>query len=391
MGYPQPSAASSTLADASTRSRIAVTMHRPVPALANAFDVPDLNAHLLSLATAAPPHVVTQLEAATHTGRIYGGRFPDYERLANVFETSGVRERHAARPLDWYLDGRDFQERTAAYLEAAVDLFCEAAERALGRAGLAAVDIGTIVTVSSTGIATPSLEARAAKRLGFGPNVRRVPVFGLGCAGGVTGLAIAARLAAAEPGRNVLLVVVELCTLSVRIDKPDKANLVAVALFGDGAAAAVLRAGDAPVPGRPVVKDATERMWPDTLDLMGWDVDGVGFSVIFDRTIPPFVEAEVGTAVRAVLDGFGLTRGDIGRFVCHPGGAKVILALEQALGVAPGTLDHERAVLRSFGNMSAPTVLFVLERVMADGLPPRALVSALGPGFTLGCALIETP
>jgi alkylresorcinol/alkylpyrone synthase len=352
--------------------------------------VQNLNVSLLSLKTAAPPHVIRQADVAKHAAKVFGGSFRDYERLGKVFETSGVSQRRSAMPLEWYLDERKFEERTLAYLEVAADLFCEAANKALDAAGLTARDIDTVVTISSTGIATPSLEARAAGRMGFRPDARRVPVFGVGCAGGVTGLAIASRLAAIEPGSRVLLVVVELCTLSARIDKPDKTNLVAVALFGDGAAAAVLQAGREPQPGVPVVRAAAEHMWPDTTGLMGWDVDAAGFSVVLDRAVPPFVQGHVAEVVDRMLDGWGLARADIGRFVCHPGGAKVITALEAAMGAPRGSLDHERAVLKEFGNMSAPTVLFILERVMAEGLPKRAVATALGPGFTLSAALLET-
>jgi alkylresorcinol/alkylpyrone synthase len=350
----------------------------------------DHKAAILALATAAPPHVIRQSDVAVHAGGVFGGAFRDYDRLARVFETSGVVERRSALPLEWYLRERAFEERTAAYLTAATDLFCEAAQRALDEAGLPAAAVDTVVTVSSTGIATPSLEARAADRLGFRPDIRRVPVFGLGCAGGASGLGVAARLAAAEPGGVVLLVVVELCTLSVRIDKPDKANLVAVALFGDGAAAAVLQSGARPPPGTPVVRGAAERSWPGTLGLMGWDVDASGFSVIFDRAIPPFAEANVGPAMDGFLALWDRPRTDIGRYVCHPGGAKVITALESALAVAAGSLDHERRVLASYGNMSAPTVLFVLKEAMKAGLPQWSVAAALGPGFTFSAALIET-
>ena len=183
----------------------------------------------------------------------------------------------------------------------------------------------------------------------------------------------------------MLLVVVELCTLSVRLDKADKANLVAVALFGDGAAAAVLRAdGEAGV----AIEGGGERTWPGTLDIMGWSVDREGLGVIFDRAIPPFAEENLAPAVDAILAGQGLGRADIDRFVCHPGGTKVVAAIEGALDLPPGSLDHERAVLAEYGNMSAPTALFVLERVLAAGMPDRIALTALGPGFTLSCATL---
>jgi alkylresorcinol/alkylpyrone synthase len=349
----------------------------------------DLNAAILSLATDAPPHIITQTDVARHASTVFSGAFRDYERLAKVFETSGVLERRSALPLEWYLTERSFEARTEAYLRVATDLFISVARKALDAAGLSGSDIDAVVTVSSTGIATPSLEARAAEALAFRPDVRRVPVFGLGCAGGASGLGIAARQAAAEPGSTVLLVVVELCTLSVRIDKPDKANLVAVALFGDGAAAAVLRSGDAP-PGVPVVRQAAERSWPGTLGLMGWDVDASGFSVIFDRAIPPFAEEHVGPAMGEMLARWQRPKEAIGRYVCHPGGQKVITALEGALGAPAGSLDHERDVLARYGNMSAPTVLFVLERAVRQGLPRTSVAAALGPGFTFSTALLET-
>ena len=350
-----------------------------------------LNAALLSLATVAPEHVIRQSDVAYHAAKVFGGALRDYERLSKVFDTVGVSERHAVLPLEWYLTEQRFTERTSAYIAAATDLFCEAASKALDQAELKASDIATVVTVSSTGIATPSLEARAAARLGFRADVRRVPVFGLGCAGGVTGLAIAARLAEAAPGEVVLLVVVELCTLSVRLDKPDKANLVALSLFGDGAAAAVLRSQPRGESDVPVVRFTAERIWPNTIDLMGWDVDATGFVVIFDRAIPPFVESHIGDAMREILHSWHLAPADIDRFVCHPGGAKVITALETALGAESGILDHERYVLRHFGNMSAPTVLFVLERVLQAGTPKRLVTTALGPGFTFSTACIESP
>jgi len=174
-------------------------------------------------------------------------------------------------------------------------------------------------------------------------------------------------------------VVIELCTLASRPDSLTKSNIVATALFGDGAAACVLRAGDG---GLAEIEGAGEYTWPDTLDLMGWDVDPQGFGVIFARAIPPFAEANLGAAVTNLLRVQGLCLGDVNRFVCHPGGVKVILALERALSLREGALDHERDVLSRYGNMSAPTVFFVLERVLEAGLPPRTVLSALGPGFT---------
>ncbi|PTE15797.1 type III polyketide synthase, partial [Cereibacter changlensis JA139] len=200
------------------------------------------------------------------------------------------------RPVEWYLRPMGWEERNAAYTEVAMALFTEAAGRALEQAGLKASEIDTVVTVSSTGVATPSIDARVADAMGFRSDVERAPVFGLGCAGGVTGLSLASRLAQSRPGSAVLVVAVELCSLSFRLDKLTKENIVATALFADGAAACVLRSGEG---GLARVEMSGQHTWPDTLDIMGWSVDATGLGVIFDRAIPPFAEANVAPAIAA--------------------------------------------------------------------------------------------
>ena len=341
---------------------------------------------ILALATATPPHILWQRDVATTARAMFGGRYSDFERMAKVLDTTGVIKRHAAMPLDWFFEPRGWPERTQAYLRAANEMFVAATRDALAAAGLLADEIDTIVTVSSTGIATPSLEARAAGELGFRADVCRVPVFGLGCAGGVTGLAIAARLAQSRPGTNVLFVAIELCTLAFRLDELTKANIVATSLFGDGAAACILRAGDG---GDVFVEASGEHLWPDSLDIMGWNIDPQGFGVVFQRSIPAFARANMRGAVDGILERMQLPLADIERLVCHPGGTKVINALESAFSLQQGCLDHEREILAQFGNMSAPTVLFVLERVLAAKRPARALMTSLGPGFTASCVALR--
>lgn len=334
---------------------------------------------LLSISTAVPPIVLRQDEAKALAARLFGARPALFERLAPVFDNAGIDKRHIAQPTTWYEGDHGWSERNRVYLEAAESLYIEAAQKALELAGVGAGEVDALVTVSTTGIATPSLEARVAGRMGFRNDVERVPIFGLGCAGGVSGLATAARLANA-PGKLVLFVTVELCSTSIRLDKLSKANIVATALFGDGAAACLLRGGDAPGVAR--IEGGGEILWPDTLGIMGWDVEDPGLGVIFDRAIPPFVEGNMAKAVDQIAGKLGLRRAEIGRFTCHPGGAKVVAALEQSLKLGEGALDHERVVLRDYGNMSAPTVLFALEKLMEAGMPERTMLLALGPGFT---------
>jgi alkylresorcinol/alkylpyrone synthase len=202
----------------------------------------------------------------------------------------------------------------------------------------------------------------------------------------VTGLATAARLASAEPGSRWLFVTVETCSISIRLDSDDPAAIVATALFGDGAAAAVVStAGE----GIASIRGAGEKLWPDTLGIMGWRVEDPGLAVIFDRAIPPFVKGELAQAVDTILSGLDLTRVDFDRLCCHPGGTKVVDAIENALELGVGTLDLERQVLHDQGNMSAPTVLFVLKALIARGLPERVMMTAFGPGFTCAGLVLE--
>ena len=333
-----------------------------------------------------PPYHVEQPVAKARAREMFGGRKALFDRLGGVFDNAVIDRRFLVAPVDWYREPHGWAERARIYEAACEALFETAALDAIARAGLEAAAIDGILFVSTTGIATPSIDARVAPRLNFRANVRRVPLFGLGCAGGVSGLATAARLATGEPGSRWLFVTVETCSISIRLDSDDPAGLVATALFGDGAAAAVVSTdGD----GIARIAHSGERLWPDTLGIMGWRVEDPGLAVIFDRAIPPFIEAELAEAVDSILAEGGLDRNDIAGFCCHPGGAKVVDAIESALGLDRGTLDREREVLREYGNMSAPTVLFVLDRLLERGLPGRTMMTAFGPGFTCAGLVLE--
>jgi alkylresorcinol/alkylpyrone synthase len=341
---------------------------------------------LLSLATAVPPQVVEQSEAKARAREAWGGNKDLFDRLAPVFDNAGIARRHIVAPQDWYMSGHGWHDRNALYLEASEKMFVEAATAAIEKAGLLPRDIDGVVTVSTTGIATPSLEARAFTKVGFRKSIRRVPVFGLGCAGGVNGLAIAARMAAADPGSHWLFVCIETCSISIRLDSDDPAAIVATALFGDGAAATVVTAGEHSLAR---ITGSAEKLWPDTLRIMGWDVEDPGLKVVFDRAIPPFVEEQLAEAVDEMCAEMGTSRDQIDRFCCHPGGVKVIDAIETALHLNQGELNLEREVLRDYGNMSAPTVMFVLERLLERGLPNKVMMTAFGPGFTCAGMLLE--
>ncbi len=337
---------------------------------------------LLSLATANPPYVLHQEDVRAFVRSVFPDQTTAIDRLLPVYRNAGISTRYSCVPLEWYADRHGWKDRQRLFLDNALDLIESAAQDALDKAGLKAAEIDAVVAVSTSGIATPSLDALLIERMGLRPDVSRLPIFGLGCGGGVIGLARAADLAARGV---VLFVVVELCGLTFRRNDVSKSNIVATALFGDGAAAAVIAADGT----GPAIVDSGEYTWPGTLDVMGWRVEEDGFGVLFSRDIPALIRDRFGDALAGYLRAHGRSLADYDGFACHPGGAKVVAALEQVLELRPGAMREARAVLRDYGNMSAATVLFVLDRVLAGGARGRYLVSALGPGFTAAFLTLE--
>jgi alkylresorcinol/alkylpyrone synthase len=341
-----------------------------------------------SLVTATPPNHVPQAVAMERAREVFASRMPFFAQLEQVFINAAIDTRHSCLPVAWFMGPADFEEKTRLYVEHATALAKEAAEKALGAAGLAAHEIDAIVFVSSTGISTPSIDARLMNLMPFRRDVMRLPIFGLGCAGGVLGLTRAGQIARSQPGMNCLLIVVELSSLAFRYDRLTKSNLVACALFGDGAAAAILTSGSEGG-GSVTLGGGGEHCWPDTIDVMGWNIDANGLDVIFQQSIPQIVADDYPAALQGFLDRQKLTLDEIDRPCCHPGGAKVMDELEKVFGYEPLTLEAERKVLRENGNMSAPTVLFVLDELLRSGATGKLLLSALGPGFTAAFQLVD--
>ncbi|HYM32723.1 MAG TPA: 3-oxoacyl-[acyl-carrier-protein] synthase III C-terminal domain-containing protein [Candidatus Cybelea sp.] len=337
------------------------------------------------MATAVPPYVLHQDAVARGANRIFARSFPDFGRLAPVYENAAIETRHSCVPIEWYFAPKSFEERNRLYIENAVSLLAEAAEQAVADADLAIGDIDGLVVASTSGIATPSLDALLMERLPFRRDVQRLPIFGLGCAGGVIGLARAAQLALSAPGKRYLFLVVELCGLNFRHGDRTKSNVVATALFGDGAAAAVVSCEAR----GPAITGWGEHTWPNSLDVMGWDVTNDGLKVVFSRDIPTLVRKKMREVIDQFLKQNGLRLGDIDTFVCHPGGAKVLDALEEVFELQRGGLTHSRDILRRFGNMSAATVMFVLKEALAANAARRYLLSTLGPGFTSGLLVLD--
>jgi alkylresorcinol/alkylpyrone synthase len=344
-----------------------------------------MQVRLAALATRVPEHRFSQTEARTRAAALFADAMPDVDRLLPLFDNAGIEWRYSAQPIAWHTEGHGFAIRNTSFIAAAEGLLADAARTAIARAGIEPDGVDAVVCVCSTGIATPSLDARIAERLGLRHDVERTPLFGLGCAGGALGLSRAAALARANPGSRVLFLVVELCTLALRLSDRTKANLVACALFGDGAAAAILSTD---LPG-PRLGISGEHRWNGTLEVMGWQVEDDGLGVLFSVKVPEIARQHTRAATLAFLERHGLDYTAVDRFICHPGGAKVVDALERAYELEPGTLADARAVLRDYGNMSAATVLFVLVRALREPGWRRGLLTAMGPGFCAAYQMIE--
>lgn len=336
---------------------------------------------ILSVASAVPPYRIGQEEVKDFARSMFGGTHRDIERLMPLFDNVHVEGRNFCVPLEWFDGHHTFPERNDLYVKNALELSEKAVRRAMDRAKVEAGDIGAIFFVSTTGFATPSLDSKLLSALGLSTHTRRVPVWGLGCAGGAAGLALAADHARLYPEKAVLLVTVELSGLTFQRDDPSKANLISTSLFADGAAAVVVGRGEE----GPELLGSRSTTWPDTEDVMGWELIETGLKVKLSRDVPGIVREKFRDDLAGACASLGLDIQDLEHFVLHPGGAKVLDAFEEVLGMRPGSLVHPRGVLRERGNMSAPTVLFILERFLeGDDNPPGGLgvLSAMGPGFS---------
>ena len=339
---------------------------------------------LLAVKTAVPPYTIDQSEAAPRARALFAGR-RDIDRMMPIFVNTGIDRRYSCVPIDWYLAPHGWKDRTELYVTNAVNLLEEVTIKLLDELKLSRDDIDAIVVASTTGIATPSLDALVIERMRLRRDIRRLPIFGLGCAGGVIGISRAVDMARGRPGSKVLFLTAELCALTFRKDDLSKSNVVAAALFGDGAAGAIISTdGEGPRFGA-----SGEHTWPDSLAIMGWDVEEDGLKALFSQSIPSLVANEYRTVLGDFLRKADLELSDIEAFACHPGGAKVLDALEDAFGIARGALTDSRSVLRDHGNMSAVTVMFVLERMNIVTSGKRTLMTALGPGFSAVFQVLE--
>jgi alkylresorcinol/alkylpyrone synthase len=346
---------------------------------------------ILSVSSFKPPYEVKQEQAVELTRSLFNEKYQDIERLLKVFQNGEIEKRNVCMPLDWYGKEHDFEDRNQLYIEHAVDFGIQAVLSCLQGDGMLEVPIeasiiDAIFFISSSGISTPSIDARIMNRIPFRDDTKRIPIWGLGCAGGAAGISRASEYCRAFPEANVLVLSVELCSLTFQKDDYSKSNLVGVSLFSDGVACALITGDESSVKARktmPSIITTTSKLMPESEEVMGWDVKNNGLYVVFSKSIPAIITKWLGPFVHDFLGNYGLTQGDITHFIAHPGGKKVLEAYESALGFDQTKTAISREVLRENGNMSSPTVLYVLEKFMKN--EPVAgeygLMAALGPGF----------
>ncbi len=344
---------------------------------------------IASVATAVPSNILSQEQAAERARKI----FPQFNRLGALYSNTGINQRYSVEPQEWYLQPHSWEERMASYQYNALELLEQVATQSVAEAGLALRDIDAIVTNTITGLSIPSLEARLMNRLGFRPDVERLPIFGLGCGGGVAGLSRATRMAQARPGTNVLFLTVDLCTLCMRVNDPSLAMFVSAALFGDGAAGVVLssRTGDKRGKNatRARVSAQGEYFWSNTEHIMGWDIKDDGFGVVLSPELPALMRERLGEALFPFLAREGLSLADFDGFLFHPGGSKVLETAEDTLGLSRDQIRYSWEVLNEYGNMSSATALLVMKAALADAAQGRYLLAAFGPGFSAYFIVLE--
>lgn len=316
---------------------------------------------------------------------------PEFRRFAM---SSGVESRHTALPLSRYADLSGFSEANDAFIGVALELAEQALLQALEQAGVHPSEVDIVFSTTVTGLAVPTLEARLAKRVGLRQDVKRVPLFGLGCVAGAAGVARMHDYLRAFPDQVGVLLAVELCSLTIQREDNSVANLVASSLFGDGAGAVVAtgaRRGTSGATAGPRVLATRSRIYPDTEEVMGWNIGSDGFRIVLSADVATVAEKYLGDDVRTFLADHGLTPEDVSTWVCHPGGPRVIEAVEKGLGLPGDALDHTRKSLRNNGNLSSVSVLDVLGANMAD--PPPAgsmgLMIAMGPAFCSELVLLR--
>jgi len=338
---------------------------------------------IISAASAFPKHYYPQQVMTAALSGYWNGRLENPQLLERLHSRAGVDGRHLALPMTEYYGLNTWGDFNRAWFKAAEELGSQALCRSLARAGIDRSRVGALLFMSITGVASPSVDGRLINRMGLSPNVRRMPVFGLGCVGGAAGISRAADYVRAYPDQVAALVSVETCSLTLQRDDLSVANLISSGLFGDGAAAVLVAGDDYQAPGPEIV--ATKSVfYPGTEEVMGWDISEKGFRIVLSPEVPEVIREHLGQDVDEFLAEHDLTRASIGAWILHTGGPKILEATQDALGLDHEALAASWECLRNVGNLSSASVLVVLEDFMTKRRPDPgtwSILAAMGPGF----------
>lgn len=347
--------------------------------------------YIHSVAKSIPPTNVKQEDVREFAKAVFKNTNLDIEKYLPVFENSKIKTRPVLKDISWYGETKTFKEKNELFVIHAKDLAESAARLAIEKANLLPKDIDIIILVTSSGFVTPTLDAPIIDSLGLSTDVKRIPIIGLGCAGGASGIARAGELSKLYPDKNILLIAVETCTLTFRPADKRKANLIALSLFSDGASAMI-------VSGRTKensiqIHTNASRKWRNSLDVMGWEIEMDGLQVVFDKSIPGLISKNYLDFYNLFLEQNNLEKNKISHYLFHPGGAKVLEAFSQALDISEDNFYYSMKVLQEYGNVSSPTIMFVIEEFLKDqkfNSGQYGLFSAMGPGFSSDLVLFTT-
>lgn len=349
---------------------------------------------IVSIGVAAPITVIEQHQAMEFASELFSDSYKDIERLLAAFQNGQIEKRHFTQPFEWYKQEHSFSDKNKTYVETAISLGVEAITNCLSntiflKRAVHCEEIEAIIMISSTGIATPSIEARIMNVLPFSSHTKRIPIWGLGCAGGASGLSRAYEFCLAYPEAKVLVLSIELCSLTFQRNDLSKSNLIGTSLFADGVACALVCGDQVNISSfrstsaSPSIIGTQSTLMPESLDVMGWDVRNEGLFVIFSKDIPSIVETWLEPNVTGFLREKGMRWGEIRHFIAHPGGKKVLEAYVKALQIPDEMIEVPLEVLKKYGNMSSATILFVLKKIMEiASVGDIGLATALGPGFS---------
>jgi alkylresorcinol/alkylpyrone synthase len=351
---------------------------------------------IVAVDTEVPPFKITQAEAANFARNLFSESFKDIDRLLPIFENGEIESRYFVNDLEWFASSHSYQEKNDLFIHHAVELGSRAIEKCLNNNHVKYDDIEAIFTICTSGLATPSIEAHIMNILPFSPHVKRIPIWGLGCAGGAAGISRAYEYCKAFPESNVLILSIELCSLTFQHGDRSKSNLVGTSLFADGVACALVCGDKSGVlegitSPRPSIFGTQSTTLKDSIDVMGWNIKNDGLYVVFSKDIPTLVKKWLRPNVEEFLHSKGIEMKQIKHFVAHPGGKKVIEAYQEALGFGDEMTDHAKKILKQYGNMSSVTIFYVLKEFLQDNcaIGDIGLGAALGPGFSSELVLMR--